>query len=171
MRKRSAKGFKVVFNRKTKKFDLVAPDNKVLSSDDDKSYLVHRSYGFSKKVITTDVSIKAQRFTWEKKDCAVAAHANFAGISYSEAHQILKAMGRRDKDGTYSFISQEILKANGATEVYLQNKPILGQLPTLYPTGRYFIFIDHHATVMIDGVFYDQFQQGYYEKVKGMYTI
>lgn len=171
MRKRSAKGFKVVFNRKTQAFDLIAPDKKVVFSSKDKNYTVYKSYRFACKTIPTDISMKDQRYTWEKKDCAVAAHANFAGISYAEAHQILKAMGRRDKDGTYSFISQEILKANGATEVYLDKKPILGQLPALYPTGKYFIFINSHVTVMINGVFYDQFQQGYYEKVKGMYTI
>lgn len=171
MRKRSAKGFKVVFNHKTQEFDLVAPDKKIVFSSKDKDYTVYKSYRFARKTIPTDISMRSQRYEWEKKDCAVAAHANFAGISYAEAHQTLKAMGRRDKDGTYSFISQEILKANGAREVYLDKKLTLGQLSSLYPIGKYFIFIDHHVTVMIDGTFHDQFQQGYYEKVKGMYTI
>ena len=51
----------------------------------------------------------------EKNDCAVKAVAVVCGVSYEEAHAVLKAKGRKEGQGTAIVTIREAVKAFGKT--------------------------------------------------------
>ena len=65
----------------------------------------------------SDLQVEAKKLN-ETRDCGVKALAVVTGISYSEAHAILKRNGRIDRDGTPNAITRKCLRLLGyKTEV------------------------------------------------------
>ena len=171
--KRAAKGFKVKFSPKVNMFNVFDVKQNVVYSDRDQENAVQESYKLRDKRLPTNCDIKTRKgsLSWETNDCGVVAHSYFFGMKYELSHSCLKAFGRLDKHGTPIGISMDFLKAAGAKEISKNDLLFLGDLPKLYPKGKYFILIHRHATTMIDGMFYDQWRQRYYDLVESIYTI
>lgn len=172
MRKRSAKGFRIKQDGEV--FHLIDPRKRQVKTLDSKTQARDYSYILSRKKVPTDISLcgrDEQGYDWERRDCAVISYANFLNIDYDLSHKTYEAFGRIGKRATPSHISKDLLKAAGAKLVTDDKKLVLGDLPFLYPKGKYFIFIRGHITVMIDGQFVDSHLQHFYDKIREVYTI
>lgn len=171
--KKAALGFQVKFGPKTKKFYALDAKQRVIYSDSSQSKVLSYTHSARKSRVKTRIFSKSKKgkLQVEKNDCVVVGYANFFKLTYRQAHSCLKAFGRLDKKGTPSCITLDLLKHGGAKRVNLKEITYLGELPKLYPKGRYFIFVLGHVTVMVNGTFYDQWEQFYYEFVMEIYTI
>lgn len=90
----------------------------------------------------------------EKSDCTVRALATGMGIPYREAHQTLKALGRRNGAGTV--VHREWLDNHPfTTKMSVGGSYTLAHLLTDYPTGTYLVNVPKHILTVIDGVIYD----------------
>ena len=96
-------------------------------------------------------------FEHESRDCAVRALAISADISYTQAHALLKAEGRKDRRGTKFSMSDRALKNSGAKVEHIQHGAGLTlRYATLrYNSGRYYVTVRGHALALIDGVIHD----------------
>jgi hypothetical protein len=104
----------------------------------------------------TDGGRDQDGFEYETRDCAVRAIAIAASIPYAHAHALLKAEGRKDRHGTKLLMSEKALIKTNAMVEGLHFIGTLSQLIQIYPRGRYYVTVRHHALALVDGVIHDQ---------------
>lgn len=102
-------------------------------------------------------------FSWEKDDCAVLALSVACGMPYPSAHALLKAHGRKDRDGTYG---KTVSAALGLP--YISARPLGSRLRPTYAQwleahreGTYVVFVTGHFFAVVDGVQHDSHQSLY----------
>lgn len=96
----------------------------------------------------------------EKNDCAVRAIANALLKPYGEVHALLKAKGRKDRKGTMTFITADVMQANGwkrfyVRDVYKRPTMSVGRFLQRHPKGQYLVRIPNHVFTVRDGVVFD----------------
>lgn len=110
----------------------------------------------------------------ETNDCAVRAVAIASGRSYGEAHAMLKALGRKDRQGTYRHHTRAALIAFGciirerlAAEFIVQYTGAHRRLhnvtthhpqrfPKVWRNGRtYVLFTSGHVLTVVNGTNHD----------------
>jgi hypothetical protein len=90
----------------------------------------------------------------EKSDCTVRAIATGMEIPYREAHQTLKALGRRNGSGTVVHRGW-LDKHPYATRMTVTGGYTLRQLLEDHPTGTFLVSVPRHILTVVDGVIYD----------------
>lgn len=96
----------------------------------------------------------------EKLDCTVRAFAIATGMTYGDAHTVIKREGRKDRHTVwFRTIIRKSLSAriwNGKMfDEQHDTEMTIGQFVNMHPTGRYLIEIRSHVVAMIDGTIYD----------------
>lgn len=96
----------------------------------------------------------SDRFSWEHRDCAVVSLRTACGISYEDAHALLKANGREDRQATFG----KTLSA--ALGIRYQSRsrgprPTAAQFIREKPVGRFIVFVTDHYFALVDGVHVD----------------
>lgn len=91
----------------------------------------------------------------ETNDCVVRALALFNGISYADAHALLKQAGRKDRRGAYFHQYGDLFYGNW-------NRPApqvstVGRLTKKFPKGKIAVQVRGHIFVLEDGVQRDTF--------------
>jgi hypothetical protein len=140
------------------------------------------------RVTVTDGGRLQEGFTNEWNDCAVRALALSTNVSYTKAHGLLKAEGRRDRKGTklpqikrcLATLCNESAITNyqeiGSSAPYMSLArpafPTLQETIRKYSTGRYLIIATGHALTLIDGVVHDKGQiSGPRSRVRNIFKI
>lgn len=101
---------------------------------------------------------REQWATGEDNDCSVVTLAVVGGISYAEAHQILKDGGRQDKQGMERKDWLAAVQAAGFDVVPHKTLGLLSQVAPLLaklPEGKFAIGSPGHVRAMIDGAIVD----------------
>lgn len=115
----------------------------------------HRKLNF----IKNDGGRQAAGFN-EKLDCTVRAVAIALNMSYSSAHSLLTAYGRKDRH-CYNlgwFLSHGM--GQWLAEDYSTTCHTLGQFVQAHPKGTFICVTRKHAMAVIDGVIHDTFCTG-----------
>lgn len=124
----------------------------------------------------------------EHNDCVVRAMATAAGISYAIAHATCRESGRKDHKRTSLAAAMEVLEVRvGCQSKYISTRDLYAtaagprQRRQFYPTlakvfplmakGKYIVSIGWHAFAVIDGVQYDNRQNGPRCRVRCIYEI
>jgi hypothetical protein len=121
------------------------------------------------KLTQTDGGKMQAGFPEETNDCGVRSLALSTGISYGDAHDMLRERGRKNRRGTKtawiessltSLASIGIKWAKAVTFVYggdynLNKKYTLAQFISTHKTGRYLVVTNRHGLALIDGVVHD----------------
>lgn len=84
----------------------------------------------------------------EGRDCSVKALQVLTGVTYPEAHALLKAIGRKSREGLhYSSLDDylNIFRLLGFTVTTFEDK-----VPWL---GRFLVLTNNHAAALVDGHF------------------
>lgn len=90
----------------------------------------------------------------QKKDCTVRALATGLNMTYLEAFNLLKKLGRKSNQGTW--VHRDYLdRSPFATRLTLPTGYNLTQFLQDYPEGTYLVSVPGHITTLIDGVFHD----------------
>jgi hypothetical protein len=110
----------------------------------------------------------------ENNDCAVRALTNITGKSYDEIHAVLKKHGRKDRKGTFVQTSLAAMQELGFEPIVLgsylnywkfyikgkvEPKKTLNQVVNDLPKGKYVVYVNRHATALIDGQIVDTHSQ------------
>lgn len=66
----------------------------------------------------------------ERADCSVKAVAIVTGISYKEAHAAMKAVGRKDRQGTRNWQTHDALKALGFKTIEVDTDDFIAKYPS-----------------------------------------
>lgn len=105
-------------------------------------------------------------YSFERNDCTVGAVANATGLSYNEAHERLKAHGRKDKRGCRFF--KEFVKTKLSDfDIEIQDHKItVGQFMKMKPIGSYIISTKNHAFCIKDGYIVDNHLSGQKKKIQ-----
>jgi hypothetical protein len=143
------------------------------------------------RVTVTDGGAAQEGFINEWNDCAVRALALSANVSYTKAHDLLKAEGRRDRKGTklnqirlslaklcneQAIANYQELAVQGPGRI--NGYMVLASYPTLqdtirkYNQGRYLVIATGHALTLVDGVVLDKGQiSGPRSRVRNIFKI
>jgi hypothetical protein len=105
------------------------------------------------------------RFGFETNDCVVNAVSTVTDSPYPVVHAYLKAAGRKDKRGFYTYRhfgnSTKVALGHKFTYINLWNTTRRGGMPTamtfarLYPVGKYLVCTRGHALTVINGTIVD----------------
>lgn len=121
--------------------------------------------------------IKNQRVPGECRDCSVISAAIAGRVSYKVAHAALKAQGRKDRGGAYTFQSVEALQSLGCTVERLQFGPqpngngwTAASIGRRFPRGYYLVTFRGHIAAMVNGKLED-WTAGRRHKVLGVYKV
>jgi hypothetical protein len=113
--------------------------------------------------------------TAELNDCTVRSLSNASGIQYSESHQILKTIGKRnDRKGAQFSNYAKAYELAGAKNIVVHGEKwgrifksleinkthktgiSVGRFIQENPKGRFVLIISRHATTVIDGKIIDK---------------
>jgi hypothetical protein len=121
----------------------------------------------------TDGGREQAGFQNEWNDCSVRALAIAAGITYGQAHDLLKAQGRKDRKGARVYMIRAAAASTAKVEDVLVRQPkthwmggysytcpTLSQVIRKHSSGRYILITRNHAIALVDGVIYDSFEPG-----------
>jgi hypothetical protein len=100
----------------------------------------------------------ADRYGHERNDCTVNALCNVTGNTYPTVHAYLKAAGRKDRRGfyTYRHFGTAGKRALGHKFIYVgfvgqKKKPTAIRFARTHRAGRYLICTRSHALCVVDG--------------------
>lgn len=131
-------------------------------------------------------------FGFEKNDCAVRCLANLTGMSYPEAHGVLKKAGRLGRKPTefqvyypvfqengihmisiHGFTEESLYLAENLTKVFYDDATVsVGFcVENLDPEKSYAILTTEHIFSFIRGVIYDKTIEGGFDKWKNIEVI
>ena len=88
---------------------------------------------------------------WEANDCTVLALSNAKGIPYEEAHAILKAHGRKDRNGPMIADWSRAVRSAGLQMEPAFSSITLGRFLREHPGGRWVLHVSGHAFAVVDG--------------------
>ena len=141
----------------------------------------------TRKVVDTvigDGGKLAAGFFKENNDCAVRAIAFATGVSYSKAHDLFTAAGRKHGKGSslemIDRVAANFMSARtnlGRYHTTPTGQRRLGWCPTLatflkeHPTGKYVVIIRRHAVAIINGKCYDSFVNSGSKPVSAFYKV
>jgi hypothetical protein len=91
----------------------------------------------------------------EEADCTVRAFAVWAGVSYAEAHAIMREAGRKDRCGLAHDALGTLLRQYGKPCRIGVKNVTLSQFVQRHPKGRYYVAVYGHALAVIDGIVHD----------------
>ena len=126
-----------------------------------------RALGFDKvdaKTIREAAGVK------ECSDCTVRATAAAFGIPYTDAHQKLAAVGRKNRHGVQF---KKIYKQLGLQfhQRWYKGCPVEKVLRTLPPTGRFVVRVTRHVFAVVDGKVIDDSVPNPRQRVKEVYAV
>ncbi len=110
----------------------------------------------------------------ERNDCVVRAITNVTGMDYDYIHSVLKKHGRNDGQGTFANTSVKAMQELGFKPVvigkshwkyYVKDceanpKKTLNQVMNDLPAGKFVVYVNLHATALVNGQIVDTFEQG-----------
>jgi hypothetical protein len=112
------------------------------------------------------VPASASHLWSERNDCVVRALANATGLTYEDAHDLVKWHGRRNGKATYRtdelldslFPGMRIfsIKAFRHDPLMMACPTTLGQFIIRHPTGRFVCLKRGHAFAVVNGVVLDR---------------
>ena len=122
--------------------------------------------------------MRGSRFGHEKDDCSVIALAKLTGMDYAWAHDCLKILGRKDREGSFHTDLLNLIQKTGCYDI-IEVKPKPTSVWTLkchsyrYP-GRYLVRTRisstmGHVFVMVEGKITDDNQSN--TQIIGMWEV
>jgi hypothetical protein len=104
-------------------------------------------------VTLTDSGRKVDGFDSERLDCTVRAIASCFGISYTDAHARLAALGRQSR---HTFSLRDHADALGLTQITFNLLPCtFATVSKKLQQGRYIVSTAHHVFAVVDGFTFD----------------
>jgi hypothetical protein len=116
-----------------------------------------------------ELSVESRKFG-ETNDCAVKAVALVCNVPYATAHATLKALGRKDRKGTWSNQYMTAVKQLGKTMVRVNERDLIAKYPSPHNNLRsvtshhprrfakawdknkvYFMITSRHAFAVVNG--------------------
>jgi hypothetical protein len=103
------------------------------------------------------------RFGHETNDCTVNAISNVTSQPYPVVHAYLKAAGRRDRGGFYTYrhfgsertaLGHKFTNLN-VSDLGVRNSMTVGRFAKTHTRGRYLVTIHKHALCVVDGTIID----------------
>jgi len=123
-------------------------------------------------------------FPHEQNDCTVLALSVAFGVSYSRAHELVKAgTGRKDRHGPSGYLFQKFMEVQGFKEHInpvhckcgnLRNTMVrqtFKQWIKLHPCGTYIVDVEGHVFAVVAGVVHDVGPVGSRKRIHGHWRI
>lgn len=123
------------------------------------------------EVSYTDGGRAEEGFTHERNDCTVRALRQFAGISYSEAHALLKAAGRKEGKGAYNHQYAPHFDKHGKYHGSYEESEFrtVGRLLKRFPNAQLAVVVRGHIFYVEAGVQKDTHRNGPAKRVQGFW--
>jgi hypothetical protein len=124
----------------------------------------------------------------ESRDCVVKAAAIVCRMSYSDAHDMMRKAGRKNKQGMFPNIYMKAIKDAGFTATRVDINPLidwicandqnvqsltlnqLGRHDALLPEGTYLVRTNGHALAYVDNKIHD-WSKGRRMRIMDIYKI
>lgn len=109
----------------------------------------------------------------EARDCGVTSLAIAGGVSYREAWEILKNLGREKGGGVNATMLEMAAKGLNFNSKRFStvNKVTLGQFIKIHSKGKFIAYTDNHAMAVVDGRLYDANMTRLNTKIKGFISL